>query len=109
MGTKRIDVTFEEACWAEGSHDGWKSRVGMQLREHLGGGRYEGFDCVQTGGYNNTERGRKVASLKKSLSKPGAWPRIGHLYHTPSLRLMGQKDDEYQKSWRPEQNSVFQT
>lgn len=24
VGMKRIDVTFEQACWAEESHDGWK-------------------------------------------------------------------------------------
>lgn len=78
----------------------------MKLREHLGRGRYGGFVYVPTGGYNNTERGRKVAFLKKSLSKQGAWPRIGHLYHTPSLRLMGQKDGESQKSGRPEQKCL---
>lgn len=57
--------------------------------------------CRQEGTIIQKEA-EKLLFKKNSLSKQGAWPRIGHLYHTPSLRLMGQEDGESQKSGRPE-------
>lgn len=63
------------------------------------------FMCRQEGTIIQKEA-EKLLFKKKSLSKQGAWPRIGHLYHTPSLRLMGQEDGESQKSGRPEQKCL---
>lgn len=63
------------------------------------------FMCRQEGTIIQKEA-EKLLFLKKSLSKQGAWPRIRHLYHTPSLRLMGQKDGKSQKSGRPEQKCL---